>query len=470
MKDHTLLVPDLSLVQEAFREPELFPLGQSIARVRDALEEGNLPVARTAMAALEGRMDPDALSPSHTRLLRAFLLGARAALSLMENRPDPVEEYTGEGFALLEALIPRSLPARRLQVWLLALHAEAQFQRGAVEEALQTYLSALEALEEVLQDAGRTVRSAFRLEQAQLLLRLGHISLADGFPAEGLPYLREALRLARQISRRDPDAGTLLRIRVLDLLSRVEGENGELRRSLRHLQEALPLLDQIRDRNERRRWEGHLFHRKALIFLALGDMPAALDAAQKAVVARKFLARRRNSPHRRDYAQSLLLLALALQAVGKMGDAKRALDRSVRIHQERWRREGSPDAGADLAAALLERAELLADMKEWTAALRDSARALRLLEPLSPEAVDGLEDWVHACRVRARIYQDKGDLPRAQRMLEQTLRQLDRMNAAEGPVFDDLARTYIQFLRKTRRKAGRGMERLLSPRFPFPRS
>lgn len=403
-------------------------------------------------------------------VLEGILHGSRALLALLDNRVDEALSHASEGLASLDPTSLTSLPARRLWTWLLFLEAESLFRQGRMEEAREEYAASLDSLEALLQDVDRTRRSLLRREQTLLLLRLASTALADGFPAEGVPYLREALRLARQISRRDPENGILLRIQVLDLRSRVERENGELRRSLRHLREALPLLDHIRDRRERRMWEGHLRHREGLILLALGNVQEAADAARKAVLARRYLTRSRPAPHRRELAQSLLLFALALQELGQTREALRALNRSIRIFRERWTREGTPEAAMDLAAALVERVELLAGEKTWNSALRDTARALKLLAPLSPETTDTLDDWVHAAHLRAEIYFEKGDLSRAQKVFEQTLRTLERMGHTRTPFFEDLARAYVRFLRKTRRKPARDMEHLLSPRFPFPRS
>ena len=468
MNPDAVLLPDFSPLEEACKTPESHALLQTWNRAVLDLKRGNLTSFRTSLESLEENL-PSEPSSSLQRLFRSLLQGGQALMGLLENRPREALDHAREGLNLLEGMESPRPPARRILAWLIALQSDALLRVGEGEIAREGFLSALEHVERLLQESDRTTRRKLRREQAGLLLRLGQTALADGLKEEGLPYLKEALRLTRQISRREPEEGGLLRMEVLDLISRVERENGELRRALRHIREALRLAAEVRDSALRRRWLGHLRHREALILLSLGSPREAVQAALEAVVARKSLARRRNSPHRRDYAQSLLLFALALQAVGKSREARRVLDRSVRIHRERWRREGSPEAAMDLAAALLERAELLLEDGAWKTALRDTARALKLLEPLSPKATDTLEDWVHACHLRARIYREKGDLARAQRMFEQTLRKLDRMGHTETPFFERLARAYLRFLRKTRRKPGRGMEHLLSPRFPFPR-
>ncbi len=464
----TVLIPDFSPLEEACKTPETHALLETWNHAVQDLKRGKLASFRASLGSLEDSLSSER-SPFLQGLFRSLLLGGRALISILENRPREALDHAREGLDRLENLDRTGLPVRRVRTWLTALQSEALFRVGDVETAREGYLSALEDLEMLLQEGDRAIRRMLRKEQTGLLLRLGQTALADGLSEEGLPYLKEALRLARQVSRRDPEEGGLLRIQVLDLLSRVERENGELRRALRHLREALPLIAEVQNPALRRQWQGHLRHREALILLTLGSRREAIEAAREAVVARRTLARRRNSPHRRDYAQSLLLFALALQAVGKSGQARRVLDRSVRIHRERWRREGTPEAAMDLAAALLERAEILTRDGAWNPALRDTARALKLLEPLSPEATDTLEDWVHAAHLRARIYWEKGDLSRAQQTFEQTLRKLDRMDHTETPFFETLARAYLRFLRKTRRKPGRGMEHLLSPRFPFPR-
>ncbi len=306
----------------------------------------------------------------------------------------------------------------------------------------------VEALRDAVARARREERDARRWALVEVLVLRGWRDLLFGEVWQARSGFQEALRLVRPRVRRDPQRWKGMLAAVLDGLSWLEMEEGEWRRAVRHIEEVLRYFP------EPSRLAGKFHHRRALVLFRAGKFEEAHRAAVRAVVMRRRLASR--DGRSRAYAQSLLLYALIQNARGDTVAADRGIARALRLYRRWWRETPSPDHGLDLAAALMERAEMDLQRRRWVRALRSTGEALRVLRSLDGGRATVLPDLLHAYGIRARIYELRGDWTRAQRTLEEALRLIEDRTIPEA---EGLWAQYRTLLQTTGRRPGRSFRR-----------
>jgi tetratricopeptide (TPR) repeat protein/tRNA A-37 threonylcarbamoyl transferase component Bud32 len=176
-------------------------------------------------------------------------------------------------------------------------------EEGQVDQALEVAQRNLAAMRK-LEDPDVTERGLREL--AETLAALGRRS-------EARRYWEEALVLARN---RDSYPGAAL---ALDGLAALRASEGDLRGAIRFAQQA------VESRAPERGEDAVLLARQSAYHLEAGELAEARDLAERALIA----ARLTRGP--RAVEASLLASSAALQAAGRLDEARRAADESRRL-------------------------------------------------------------------------------------------------------------------------------------------